>query len=183
MTLLISKSDFSEYVDVSSNVAEKYFDRHILTAQNRYLRPILGDAFYDEILQDKETGYYGTGIETLIDTYIKPYLVWRSYQVYLPYSTVFLTGQGPKVFKEDFSDTPSDRRISIMTDEAKSNAQFYERILYDYLRDNKETFTTWDDATDKDRPGYLPRISGVGRETRQERLNDGKSFTYNKEAD
>lgn len=181
-TLLIDTSKFSERVDVSDHIADKYLDRHILTAQERYLKPLLGAAFYNELLEDKLSGYYGTGIEALIDDYITPYLVWRSYQVYLPHSKTFMTGMGPRVLTEDNSMPLSDKHLSIMRDESKSMADFYERELYEYLCDNKETFTTWEDATDKNRNVYLPGITGVGRNSRNDNIKDG-SISYDKESD
>ena len=179
-TYLITKSDFSDYVDLSNHVNEKYIKRHILTAQERYLRPLLGDAFYAEIIEDVSTGYYGTGIQALIDTYIKPYLVWRSYQVFLPHSRQFFTNMGPRVLIEENSRAINDSELSIVVHEAESNADAYERILVDYLRDNKNDFATWRDAKDKNTSTYLPNITAVGNKSREQLLRRGPQF-YDKE--
>lgn len=182
MTLLIDTSAFSERVDVSDHVADKYLDRHILTAQDRYLKPLLGAAFYTELLEEKETGYWQGINEAFVTNYVTPYLVWRSYQTYLPHSNIFFTGMGPRILEEDNSRPIGEKRLNVLTDEARNQAQFYEREMYEYLCDNKASFESWEDATDKNRNTYLPNVTAAGKPSRRDKIKDGW-ITYNKERD
>lgn len=181
-TLLITTSDFSERVDVSNHVADKYIDRHIITAQERYLRGLLGAEFFTELLEEKATGYWTGSNETLVDTYITPYLVWKAYQLYIPQASVFFTGMGPREMTEDNSVLASNERMAQLTDTARDNAKFFEAELYKYLCANKTLFTTWDEATDKVKPQALPRITAVGVKSRKQRLESGWPI-YSKEED
>jgi len=89
---------------------------------------------------------------------------------------------GPRILIEENSRAISDNELNIVVAEADANAEAYERILYEYLDDNKDTFTAWRDATDKNRNTYLPKITAVGRQTREEKLLRRQQF-YNKESD
>ena len=181
-TLLIAVSDFSERVDISTHVADKYIDRHIITAQERFLRGLLGADFYAELIEEKATGYW-TGLnETLVDTYITPYLVWRSYQIYIPQSGTFFTGMGPRHMTEDNSVMASHESLAQLTDLARNNAKFFESELYKYLMANKDIFVTWYDACDRVKPSALPKLTGVGKMSRRDRLTYGPLF-YSKEED
>lgn len=181
-TLLISTNSFSERVDVSSHIADKYLDRHILTAQDRYLRPILGDAFFNQLIDEKETGYWTGSNEAFVTDRVTPFLVWRSYQVYLPHSQIFMTGMGPRVMQEDNSRPLSDAQIQVLTDQARDQAQFFERILIEYLDDNKADFELWAESCDKHRNNHLPRLTSAGKRSREQRLADSYPI-YNKEED
>lgn len=181
-TLLITTSDFSERVDVSGHIADKYIDRHIITAQERFLRGLLGADFYAELLEEKATGYWTGSNENLVDTYITPYLVWRSYQLYIPHAGIFFTGMGPREMTEDNSVLASREAMAQLTDTARDNAKFFEAELYKYLSANTLAFTTWSEACDKVKPGPLPRITATGVKSRNQRLKSGW-IVYSKEED
>ena len=181
-TLLITTNDFSERVDVSNHVADKYIDRHIITAQERYLRGLLGAEFYTELLEEKATGYWTGSNEMLVDTYITPCLIWRAYQLYIPHAGIFFTGMGPREMTEDNSVLASREAMAQLTDTARNHAKFYEAELFKYLSANKTLFPIWGESTDKVKPQSLPRITATGVKSRKERIKSGYMI-YDKEED
>lgn len=167
---------------MSNHVADKYIDRHIITAQERFLRGILGADFYAELLEEKATGYWTGSNETLVDTYILPFLVWKAYQLYIPHAGIFFTGMGPREMTEDNSVLASSESMAILTDTARDNAKFYEAELLKYLAANKTAFPIWYDATDRVRNRTVSKLTAVGTKTRKERLASSLPI-YDKEED
>lgn len=175
-TLLISYSDFPTYVDVSSHIDEKYMNRHILNAQQRYILPLLGREQYEQVLDEKSSGYFTELNETLLSDYVKPALVFRSYQMYLPHSSLFNTGMGIRTMTEDNSQPVTQSELKVLISEAESMAEFHEAEMKNYLRANATDFEEYQDATDKNSSSYLPSITAAGKRPYRER----KSF-YDKE--
>lgn len=181
-TYLISKSEFSTYVDVTDHIDEKYLQRFILRAQELFLAPLMGDELYQELLEDKSSGYYGTGMLSLLTDYVLPYLVYKSYQLYLPTSGIFMTGQGPRTLVEEHSELIPDDVMKVLVNDARNSAEAYGRKLYNFLCQNKDTYTAFRDSDTKHFTANLPKVTGVGNKSRRRKLEDG-FLSYNKEKD
>lgn len=181
-TYLIARTDFNSYVDVTNHVADKYLNRFILRAQEMFLAPLLGDELYAELIEDHSTGYYGTGMLSLLTDYVTPFLVYKSYQLYLPTSGSFMTGMGPRIPVEDKSTPLDDSALGVLVDDARNSADFYARKLYRYLVSNKSTYTAFRDSETKNYTGNLPKITAAGSDSRFKRLSDG-FINYDKEKD
>ena len=174
MANIITSADFTEWVDVSVNLAQKYTSRYIELAQKRFLRPLLGSELYDDLETEIVSGTPSVDASALLEA-VKPYLVFRAYELYLPNSRTFFTSMGPRELEEDNSRTISDSQIQALVDLARQNAIFFEAELLQFLDVNKDTYPLFESSEDKlemDHPSSrLPGIS-ASRVVKKRRFYD-----------
>ncbi|HET6224670.1 MAG TPA: hypothetical protein VFF27_00230 [Bacteroidia bacterium] len=144
-TLFISQEDFKERVDLSDNVLSKYIIPNIASVQDRYIKKILCKDFYDELIYQIDNDSLTTENETLVDDYIKPAMVFRSYARYLATANVYSTPSGFRKFKEDNSDSADAADMAAFLNQANSDATFYERELFEFLENNLDDYATYRD--------------------------------------
>jgi len=180
MVHLISIPDFAGRCDLSGNIDEKYINPHILKAQEQFLKPLIGTDFYSSLLDQFESGYFSNAeIETMFNEYLKPYLIYLSYSLYLPHSKAFMTGYGPVVMTESNSEQISDRLLSIMADEARNSYQFWQAELIRYICDNISSFELYANSEDRNTRKSGPSITGIKTKSRNDRTNMGEKRYYN----
>jgi hypothetical protein len=179
MIYLIGKSDFSPRCDVSDFIEEKYLLPHILKAQEQFLKPVLGTDFYESLLTQVSSTYFITPEDQeLYEQYVKTYLVYRAYSLYLPYSPAFMTGYGPVQMTENNSEKITDKRLSIMTDEARNSAQYWQGEMIRYICDNISSFASYENSEDRNTKQQGPKITGIKTESRKRRTISGKKRYY-----
>lgn len=144
-TLFISQQDFKDKVNLSDNVLSKYIIPSIALVQDRYIRKILCDDFYDELITQVDAGTLTSANETLIDDYIKPAMVYRAYARYVSTANVYSTASGLRKFVEQDSEAATASDLASIIKQAESDAVFYERELYEYLEDNEDNYPTYRD--------------------------------------
>lgn len=144
-TLFISQEDFRDRVDLSDNVLSKYIVPNIALVQDRYIKKILCKAFYDELITQIDAGTLTVVNEALRDDYIKPSMVYRSYARYLASSNVFSTPAGFRRFRDENSETAEVADMQALMNQANSDANYYEKELFDYLENNEDDFPTYRD--------------------------------------
>jgi hypothetical protein len=144
-TLFISQEDFKDRVDLSDNVLSKYIIPNIASVQDRYIKKILCKDFYDELIVQIDNSSLTTANDTLVEDYIKPAMVFRSYARYLATANIFSTPSGFRKFREDNSDSAEAADMSAFLNQANSDATFYERELFEYLENNLDDYPTYRD--------------------------------------
>lgn len=144
-TLFISQQDFKDRVDLSDNILSKYIVPSIALVQDRYIKKILCKLFYDELIAQIDASTLTAANDTLVDDYIKPAMVYRSYARYLANSNVFSTPSGFRKYKEENSDTAEVADMQALMNQANSDAAYYERELIDYLENNEDDYPTFRD--------------------------------------
>lgn len=180
-TLLISLDDFAGRADLSANIDEKYVNTHILKAQEQFLKPTLGAAFYDSLIAQKASGYWDDDItEQLYTDYILPFLVYQSYALYLPYASAFMTGYGPVVMTEDNSEKLTDKAIAVMTEQARNSADHWHKEMIVFLCENISAFVLYENATDKSAARSGAKITRIGVPSRKSQTLTGRSVYYNR---
>jgi hypothetical protein len=164
-TLFISQEDFKDRVDLSENVLSKYIVPNIALVQDRYIKKILCKDFYDELIAQIEGSTLTTANETLVDDYIKPAMVYRSYARYLASANVFSTPAGFKRLTDDNSEAAQAADMAALMNQANSDAVYYERELYEFLENNEDDYETYKDnckcAKIKSIGSF--KISGIGK--------------------
>lgn len=144
-TLYISQQDFKDRVDLSENVISKYIVPHIGLVQDKYISNIICEVFNSELITQIENSTLTSANSTLVNDYIKPAMVYRSYARYVSRANVYSTPSGFRKFRDDNSDAASSEELRSIIDIAESDAAFYERKLYDYLQNNLELYPTYRD--------------------------------------
>jgi hypothetical protein len=144
-TLFINQEDFKDRVDLSENVLSKYIIPNIASVQDRYIKKIICKDFYDELIVQVENNNLTSANTTLVDDYIKPAMVFRSYARYLATANVFSTPSGFRKYREDNSDAAEAADMSAVLNQANSDATYYERELLEFLENNLDDYPTYRD--------------------------------------
>jgi hypothetical protein len=141
--LLITLSDVSDRLKISSSLELEDFRPYIILAQELYLSKILCKDFYDEIIQEYQDDSFSTENQTLYDEYIKKALVYRAYACYLAEANIHVKNSGLRTFIEDDSADKDSKSIYSMVRAYEQRADSYENFLKEYLEDNASTFPTY----------------------------------------
>lgn len=179
-TKFITVSDFADYEDISTYLDDtKYLDPHILAAQEKQIRPILGNTLYTT-LQTEVAGSSLTAANTALIAKIKPVLVYYSYAEYIPHAGVYSTNSGLVEYTSDHAKPASDTRLGMIRRNAQDLADTYRRQLISFLKQNKTIYTTWDEC-DTVGTNDFPRISKASRKRRNPAKMDFDYTSYNRE--
>jgi len=147
MTALITLADIKTFKALSINTAGLKIDSQINEAQEFDLRPLLGDEFYMDLLEDFSAS---PSLETYSDLFngvtytyenetyqhdgIKAMLCYYAYARYLNTSNTNSTAFGMVQKLTDDSEPISEKTVSRLVSQALNGAKIYENRVLDYLR-------------------------------------------------
>ena len=126
--------------------ASKIKDAHIEVAQEDYLRPILGDDFYDHMVANHDQPPY---VDLIADYLLKPLAFFVKYVV-LPEVTISITALGMTMTQPEGTIAVSDKQAGLMREQAKNNAIALMNKAMRYIDDNDDTFTEYSQADSVD---------------------------------
>lgn len=165
MVKLITISDFTNYRSISVNVdSTKRLDPYIEEAQMFDLKPVL-DCQDEEFLAEIIAGKADTPYKELI-VYIKPVLVYYTYARFLATHDVMATAHGIVTKVNEFSEPISEKTRARLVAQAESSALVYQKIMTDYLSDNKAIFPNWKCSQTSGRTQSGARIRAIGGSSR-----------------
>ena len=140
-TLLISETKLRSFSDINNNVDAKLLTTAISTAQDIYLQRIISTDLYEKLLNDVDNNTLAGVYDTLLNSYVVPYLIWASYWEALEYIYIRPRNNGLL--------TPTGGENSINVDKdlfekkrqlADNKSQFYGDKLTKYLIQNQASF-------------------------------------------
>lgn len=128
------KSIFDGNIDADKLV------QFIEVAQDTNIQTYLGTKLYDKLQQDILNDELGGNYLTLVNTYIKPMLIWYTQAAYIPYAAYQISNGG--VFKHDSENSTSvdASEIRTLTEHATETAEFYTQRFVDYMNFNSSLF-------------------------------------------
>lgn len=132
---LIPLSYLNEACFLSDNLDEKKTHAALKIAQEE-LQEILGAEFYNEI----NTQYavtndtFTTANAALYEDYLKDYLAWQAYYIFLGFSQSDSTPTGERSFTDENSVLLADVALSAKERTVKARAQRYKDRIINYLR-------------------------------------------------
>jgi len=136
------------YSQVGGNVDEKYFISAIITAQDKYIQPILGTNLFKD-LQDNidDLTSANSSYPTLMDDYIRMVTMrWTLVELY-PYLSNKLLNSSIAQVSGDNASPISKSEVDSLINIERDNAQFYSERLIDYLQANSATFPKYNTTT------------------------------------
>lgn len=137
---LISQNYIRENSPVTENVQEKDLFPHVASAQNEYTQKILGSEFFDHIIAAFSAQTLSSAEELLVQTYIKPQVMWRSVSLALPWMANNLRGKGVIRNTDENAVVSSFQELNYLRNEAQNRAEQKEQLLFDYLQKNESLF-------------------------------------------
>jgi hypothetical protein len=131
---------------ISDNIDVEMLEPYLFIAQQRYIRPLVGDALMDAITADQQSG--GTAYQTLVQDYLwyaLAYATWNDASIFMAYKT-----HKKGVVKQggDNSENLNVEEMSIYTSRIRNNMTFYLDRAKDYLNDNKSVYPLYN-STDQ----------------------------------
>jgi len=161
MIKLITYDDFAPYRVISTNVdSTKRLEPYIEEAQMFDLKPVLDcqdEEFLSEIIASKDESPY----KELI-VYIKPVLIYYTYARFLATHDIMATAHGIVTKINEFSEPISEKVRARLITQAESSALVYQKIMTDFLSDNKSTYPNWKCSSTSGRTQSGARIRAIG---------------------
>jgi len=156
-TLLISETKLRSFSDINNNVDAKLLTTAISTAQDIYLQRLISTDLYQKIIDDIDNSTLAGIYDTLLNSFIVPYLIWASYWESLEYIYIRPRNNGL------LSPTGGDNSVNVDKDLfekkrqlADNKSQFYANKLTQYLIQNQASFPELSDNAEfwKQYPDY-----------------------------
>lgn len=140
MKQLIPISYLNEACFLSLNTNEKKYFMCLKIAQDR-LEDVLGPEFFEEII-DQFPDTFTADNETLYEDYIKDYLAWQTYHIYLKFADTDPTPTGIRQFNDDNSSLLSDIQRNAFEKNILNQANDYKYKMINYIKLEKSKDTT-----------------------------------------
>ena len=149
---LITFQDFIPYQELSFNIdADKTMKPFILQAQIADLLPLLGSAFYYDLISNNTSVAYqdllnGKNYTTTNSEFpiaflgLKPYLCYSAFARYASRANIKSTATGFKIKTNEFSENADWKQIQTLIDQSISLAKIYESGIAQYLYHNKVNY-------------------------------------------
>lgn len=130
---LVTKAEIIAAVFTRS-VTESRIQTDLLeVVQHKYLRPILGEDFYDAVIASPSS-------YTALLTYIKPVLFWYAKYLILPELRYEISDLGTNQLQIDRATPLTDEGFAMIRDQALIIAEEKVKILNEYLYDNMASY-------------------------------------------
>ena len=152
--LLITKDDFTYWVDLSKQIEQEQLNPHILDAQMRMLKGTICPSLYEEIYSEFLSDTLTSDNQNLFDEYITPFLVFASYGNYLTSAGKRSTNTGivkvvgtntEQVTREELKDLIADN-------DGKINS--YQNALSSFLQSNTDIYPLFLDCCKTQKAGF-----------------------------
>lgn len=138
--LFISDVYIKKYTQVNGAVDSQLLYPSVYLAQDKYLQPWLGTNLYNKLKADIAASTLTGDYETLVTEYCQKVVLWWTMVEALP-SLVYKLDNGTYVQRTSEDSTPmSDAVMKDMIVRARSNAEYYTGLLFDYLCANSNLF-------------------------------------------
>ncbi len=128
---LITKSDFSEFVQFTNNIQDRLINASILKAETLDFEPLVSATFWTDI--NSTSPPMGSELQAFFDNFCKPILVHFAMNRYLIEAGKNITQFGLVVPVEPTSEPVSDRGRADMRNQYKSDLQSYLAKFYKEL--------------------------------------------------
>lgn len=161
MSKLITYAYLKKETDSSNNVDDEKLDNPIKRAEER-LRALIGPAYYDQLIAQVSTTpkTLSTDNEAFFDPYVKQYIAWQAYEIYLSKANTFESRTGVRVFKEENSDAASDKIMGEQLALAREDVKLKKEAMINFLRTSQRNDSTKYPLFTNDAP--LTNHSGFG---------------------
>jgi len=155
--IFIDADYIKAYSQVGGNVDDKYLLSATITAQDKYIQPMLGTNLYKDLKTNiANLSGANANYPTLMDEYIRMATMrWTLVELYPYLSNKVLNSSISQISGTNASPIPKSEVDSLISLE-RNNAQFYSERLIDYLQANTSLFPKYNTTTSSDQmqPSY-----------------------------
>jgi hypothetical protein len=142
--LFVTIPDLKKRSIISGNVDPDKIVQFVEVAQDTHIQNYLGGKLYNKLQQlivDEEIFLESNkNYLYILDTFIKPMLIWFTQANYIPFSAFQISNGGVYRHVSQNSELASVEDINMLTRRALETAEFYTRRFVDYMDHNSELF-------------------------------------------
>jgi len=136
------------YVNTTVNTSD-IKDTFIEIAQEKWIRPILGNDFYDELVTENDATNLSAVNQNLMDDHIKPTLShYIKYEMIINH-TIDLTNKGSVIMESDFSRPTSSGERTDFLNATKSHADALADKLNRFINDNSDDYPLYSNVRNR----------------------------------
>jgi len=147
-SLLINEEQLRLYTPISGTFDWAYITPHIITAQDKDIQPLIGQPLFQRLLTGIVDGDLTDNEELLLNDYIAKCLAnWTMYHAYPFLSSKLVQSTLARVEVEDSIPVELDEAETLSW-KLKATANFYSERLRDYLENNTDLFTEFEEEVD-----------------------------------
>jgi len=158
--LFVTIKDIKQKSIIGGTVDPDKIVQFVEVAQDTHIQNYLGGKLYNKmqelIINDTIDDAGNANYKLLLETYIKPMLIWFTQAEYMPFSAFQISNGGVYKHTSENSISASMEEINMLTRSALETAEFYTRRFMDYMDFNSQlypeytTVNTEDMQPDKD---------------------------------
>jgi hypothetical protein len=142
--LFVSVVEVKKKSIISGSVDPDKIVQFVEVAQDTHIQNYLGGKLYNKmqqlILDDEISLPINSNYLHLLETYIKPMLIWFTQADYIPFSAFQVSNGGVFRHTAANSQVASMEEINMLTRTTLETAEFYTRRFMDYMDFNSELF-------------------------------------------
>ena len=146
--LFITLKELKRKSIIDGNVDTDKLIQFVEVAQDTVIQNYLGTKLYDALQTQVINSTLTSANETLLNTYIKPMLIWYTQATYLPYAAYQISNGGVFKHNSENSTSVSESEITKLTRHATETADFYAKRFMDYMDDNSELYPDYTASQD-----------------------------------
>jgi len=134
--LFITRNDIIKNTPLQGAIDADALLPFVRTAQDKYLKNLLGTVLFTYIQAQIVAGTYDTlsvYYQDLLSDHIKNTLIWYSAVEYIPFSSVQFKSNGAVKQQSEQGIAPSKSEVDYLKSQAQTNADYYALRLQNYL--------------------------------------------------
>ncbi len=148
--LFITLKELKRKSIIDGNVDTDKLIQFVEVAQDTYIQTQLGTKLYDALQTQVINSTLTTANETLVNTYLKPMLIWYTQATYLPYAAYQIKNGGVFKHTSENSESVNKNEVDYLVGKARDTAEYYTRRFIDYMSFNSSTFPEYNSNSDSD---------------------------------
>lgn len=152
--LFITIQDLKQKSIISGNVDPDKIVQFVEVAQDTHIQNYLGGKLYQKlqtlILDGTISDAGNADYKNLLDTYIKPMLIWFAQADYMPFAAFQISNGGVYKHRSENSEVASMEEVNMLTRRAQETAEFYTRRFMDYMDFNSQLFPEYVTTANED---------------------------------
>jgi len=152
--LFITMSDLKRRSIIDGNVDPDKIIQFAEVAQDTHIQNYLGGKLYKKmqelITSDTLDDAANANYKSLLDTYIKPMLIWFAQADYMPFAAFQISNGGVFKHRSENSDSASMEEVNMLAKRALETAEFYSRRFMDYMDHYSYLFPEYLESSNED---------------------------------
>jgi hypothetical protein len=142
--LFVTIKDIKQKSIIGGTVDPEKIVQFVEVAQDTHIQNYLGGKLYNKmqelIINDTIDDAGNADYKYLLETYVKPMLIWYTQADYMPFSAFQISNGGVYRHTSENSQLASMEELNMLTRSALETAEFYTRRFMDYMDFNSVLF-------------------------------------------